>query len=141
MATATKKGKKTNVEFTGGFSTFAVTDVEKAMDFYQNILGLNIEENMGGFDLEIPQTDTSVFVYPKEDHEPAVFTVFNLYVDDIADAVERLKTQGVEFESYNEPMKTDENDIFWGEEEGEGPNLAWFTDPSGNIISVIEDPE
>jgi len=136
--TKTKKEKANQLEFKGGFSTFAVKDVEKATEFYKKSLGLDVEENMGGFNLGIPQTDSSVFVYPKPDHKPAVFTVFNLYVDDIKDAVSELKDRGIEFESYDKPMKTDEDGIYWGEKDGQGPNIAWFTDPSGNIISVIE---
>jgi catechol 2,3-dioxygenase-like lactoylglutathione lyase family enzyme len=140
MAQATaKKEKSSELEFKGGFTTFAVKDVKKATEFYKKTLGLDVEENMGGFNLTIPQTDSAVFVYPKEDHEPAVFTVFNLFVDDIAQAVEELKTRNIEFESYDEPMKTDENGIYWGQKEGNGPNIAWFTDPSGNIISVLEE--
>lgn len=136
-----KKEEDSKLEFKGGFSTFAVKDVKAARDFYKNTLALDIDEDMGGFRLEIPGTDSSVFVYPKDDHEPAVFTVFNLFVDDITEAVAALKERGVEFESYDEPMKTDADGIFWGEKAGQGPNIAWFTDPSGNIISILEEME
>jgi predicted enzyme related to lactoylglutathione lyase len=139
MAQATKKKAETNtLEFQGGFSSFAVKDVEAAMEFYGETLGLEVSEMMGGFELEIPTTDDKVFVYKKPEHRPAVFTVFNLNVDDIAAAAKVLKARGVQFESYDKPMKTDENDIFWGEEKGEGPNIAWFKDPSGNIVSILE---
>lgn len=126
------------LEFQGGFSSFAVKDIEEAMDFYGETLGLKVSETMGGFELEIPATDDRVFVYTKDDHEAATFTVFNLNVDDVEAAANELKNRGVEFETYDDPMKTDENGIFWGKEIGEGPNIAWFKDPSGNIVSILE---
>ncbi len=80
----------------------------------------------------------NVFIYPKDDHQPATFTVLNFQVDDIAAAVEKLSGLGVEFESYDGEMKTDEKGIYWGGKEGKGPNIAWFKDPAGNILSVLE---
>ncbi len=139
QAVETKKDAST-LEFQGGFSSFAVKNVKEAMDFYEETLGLEVSEMMGGygFELEIPTTNDKVFVYSKEDHEAATFTVFNLHVADIGEAAKELKTRGVKFESYDEPMKTDDIGIFWGKEKSQGPNIAWFTDPSGNIVSILE---
>lgn len=80
----------------------------------------------------------NLFIYPKDDHQPATFTVFNLEVAEIQEAVEELKSRGVQFESYDGPMKTDQNNIFWGKKQNTGPNIAWFKDPAANILSVIE---
>lgn len=135
-----KKTDESTLEFQGGFSSFAVKDVKAAMDFYGETLGLDVSEMMGGygFELEIPTTDDKVFVYTKDDHSAATFTVFNLKVEDIEAAAKELKSRGVEFESYDGPIKTDENGIFWGKEKGQGPNISWFKDPSGNIVSILE---
>lgn len=135
---AKKKADEATLAFQGGFSSFAVKNVKAAMKFYSDTLGLKTSEMMGGFELEIPTTDDKVFVYGKGDHKPATYTVFNLHVEDIAAAAKGLKSRGVKFESYDKPMKTDENGIWWGEKEGEGPNIAWFKDTSGNIISILE---
>lgn len=122
--------------FTGSFSTYSVRDVEAARKFYSESLGLEVSDEMGGLRIAVPGAD-ALFLYPKEDHEPAVFTVFNLTVKDIADAVDQLTSRGIEFLSYEGEIKTDEKGIHWGN--GKGPNLAWFEDPSGNILSVIEE--
>ncbi|HEV7701660.1 MAG TPA: VOC family protein [Pyrinomonadaceae bacterium] len=123
--------------FTGGFSTFSIKDVGKAKEFYGETLGLEVSEEMEGLNLGIPDGD-SLFLYPKEDHKPATFTVFNLKVDDIAKAVEDLSGRGIKFLQYDKPMETDENGIFWGAKDCSGPNIAWFEDPSANILSIIE---
>lgn len=141
MAQAVEKkseGKGASI-FKSAFSSFAVKDVQKALDFYGKTLGLSVSETMGGFRIDLPGTDNKIFVYSKEDHEPATFTVFNLHLDDVGTAAKELRSRGVEFESYDEPMKTDKNGIFWGKEKNQGPNIAWFTDPSGNIISILEE--
>ena len=115
------------------FSTFAVDDVPKAKQFYGETLGLAVREEMDGLVLELAG-GTSVYVYPKPDHEPAVFTVLNFPVDDVAQAVDRLTAAGITFERY---------DGFDQDEQGiarmdQGPVIAWFTDPAGNILSVLE---
>jgi predicted enzyme related to lactoylglutathione lyase len=124
--------------FTSGFSTFAVKDIGEALRFYGEMLGLDVSETNEGMSLGIPGGG-NVFVYPKGDHEPAVFTVFNLKVNDIEQAVDDLSSRGIAFLQYGEPIKTDRKGIFWGGKQGNGPNIAWFTDPSGNILSVIEE--
>jgi predicted enzyme related to lactoylglutathione lyase len=122
------------------FSSFSVNDLSAAKDFYGNVLGLGVEEvgTMHVLRLRLAGGG-DVVVYPKSDHAPATFTVLNFNVPDIDDAVDKLKAKGVQFESYGGEIKTDENNISRGAEKGRGPNIAWFRDPAGNIISVIED--
>jgi len=127
-----------NTLFTGGFSTFSVNDLDAAKTFYGETLGLDITETAEGLSLGIPKNGDKVFLYPKGDHEPAVFTVFNLFVSDIEQAVDELTGRGIDFLHYDEPIKTDEKGIFWGGKQAKGPNIAWFKDPAGNILSIIE---
>ena len=133
-------GKKTKESFfTGAFSSFSVDDIGEAMEFYGKTLGVEVSDNEeGGLELSFDD-GSSVFVYPKDDHDPATFTVLNFQVDDIEDAVDELIDQGVTFEQYDGEMQTDEKGIFLGKENGKGPNIAWFKDPAGNFLSVIED--
>jgi len=118
---------------TKAFSTFSVDDVPRAKQFYGETLGLNVSEEMDGLGLHLGGGG-EVFVYPKDDHTPATFTVLNFPVDDIDEAVEKLTKAGVRFEQYEGELETDEKGIF----RGEGPIIAWFKDPAGNILSVIE---
>jgi predicted enzyme related to lactoylglutathione lyase len=133
-------GKKTKESFfTGAFSSFSVDDIGEAMEFYGKTLGVEVSDNEeGGLELSFDD-GSSVFVYPKDDHDPATFTVLNFQVDDIEDAVDELIDQGITFEQYDGEMQTDEKGIFLGKENGKGPNIAWFKDPAGNFLSVIED--
>ena len=127
------------VLFTGGFSSFSVNDISKAKQFYGDTLGLDVaDEQEGALRLENP-SGGFLFVYPKDDHKPATFTVFNLQVDDVSNAVDDLANRGIEFLQYDDAIKTDEKGIFWGLKDGHSPNIAWFEDPAGNILSVIED--
>lgn len=137
MAQAT--GRKTQESFfTGTFSSFSVDDIAEARDFYSKTLGVEVADNEeGGLELSFPDSG-SVFIYPKEDHEAATFTVLNFLVDDIDVAVEDLTGRGITFESYSGEMETDEKGIFRGADSGDGPNIAWFKDPAGNFLSVIE---
>ena len=128
--------EKKELAFTGAFSSYSVDDLDAAMEFYSKTLGLEVDKTKEGLDLTF-DNGQGVFIYPKDDHEPATFTVLNLLVDDIRQAVDALAGLGVSFEQYTGEMKTDENGIMWGEERG-GPNIAWFKDPAGNFISVIE---
>ena len=131
-------GRKTKESlFTGAFSSFSIDDVAEAKEVYGTTLGLEVDETEEGLQLNIDDADP-IFLYPKEDHEPATFTVLNFTVASIDEVVEQLKSRGVEFESYDGEMKTDDNDIFRGGESGDGPNIAWFKDPAGNFLSVIE---
>ncbi len=120
------------------FSSFSVNDLKKAKEFYRETLGLEVSEMPEGLALNIAGGG-SVFIYPKGNHEPATFTVLNFPVKNIDDAVERLKGLGIRFESFEGEMKTDEKGIFRGASRGEGPNIAWFKDPAGNFLSVIEE--
>ncbi len=115
------------------FSTFAVDDVAKAKQFYGETLGLEVKDEMDGLALQLGGGN-AVFVYPKPDYEPATFTVLNFPVDDVEQAVDRLTAAGVTFEQY-EGFDQDEKGIARMDE---GPTIAWFKDPAGNILSVLD---
>jgi catechol 2,3-dioxygenase-like lactoylglutathione lyase family enzyme len=119
---------------TEAFSGFSVDNVPRAKDFYGETLGLEVSDEGDGFVIHIAGR-RDVFVYPKGDaHEPASFTILNFPVDDIEAAVAALKERGVEFERYEgTEAETDEDGIF----RGEGPLIAWFKDPAGNVLSLI----
>jgi len=116
------------------FSGFSVNDLQKAKEFYSRTLGLEASETPEGLQLRLAG-GTNVFIYPKPNHTPATFTILNFQVDDIEKTVDELTKLGVGFEHYAEPIKTDEKGIHRG---AEGPNIAWFKDPAGNILSVLE---
>jgi catechol 2,3-dioxygenase-like lactoylglutathione lyase family enzyme len=121
---------------TKAFSGFSVDDVAAARAFYADTLGLDATEDNGMLTLRIAG-GTNVLVYPKDNHEPATYTVLNFPVDDIEAAVDQLSARGVTFERYEgTPLETDAKGIF----RGGGPLIAWFTDPAGNVLSVIEAP-
>ena len=117
------------------FSSFAVNDLEKAAEFYGQTLGLDVSATEEGLELKLAGAG-SVFLYPKPNHEPATFTVLNFSVDDIERAVEELTKRGVSLEHYEGEIKTDEKGIHRGPP---GPSIAWFKDPAGNILSVLEE--
>lgn len=119
------------------FSSFSVDDRQKAKEFYGQTLGLDVSESKEGLMLQIAGGGT-VFLYPKPNHSPASFTVLNFPVDDIDQAVDQLTGVGLHFESYGGDIKTDDKGIFRGASRGDGPNIAWFKDPAGNILSVFE---
>ena len=120
-------------------SGFSVFDVPKAKEFYHGLLGVDVEEGgMGIITLKLAGGG-EVFVYPKPNHEPATYTVLNFIVDDIDKTVDELTAKGIKFEHYDNPIKTDEKGILRGLEKNYGPDIAWFKDPSGNIISVLQD--
>lgn len=126
------------LENSKAFASFSVDDVEKAKKFYSEIIGLNVtqDNDMGGILTLHIDGGVTVLVYPKPNHTPATFTVLNFPVSNIDQAVAKLKSLGVAFLSYDtKDLKTDENDI---SRANGGPNIAWFTDPSGNILSVLE---
>jgi len=114
------------------FGSFSVNDLDQAKDFYGRVLELKVRQDMG-LELELGGGH-KVFLYPKPDHQPATFTVLNFPVPDIEKAVAGLKSRGVHFEQYTGTIATDEQGIF----RGGGPLIAWFKDPAGNILSVIE---
>ena len=124
------------LKHSGSFSSFSVDDLARAKKFYTGPLNLNVSEEMGGLRLRLREGG-EVFVYPKPDHEPATFTVLNLIVDDIDEAVTEISNAGVDFEHYEGELQTDDKGIF----RGEGPTIAWFKDPAGNILSVVDAQE
>jgi catechol 2,3-dioxygenase-like lactoylglutathione lyase family enzyme len=122
---------------TKAFSGFSVDDVGKAKAFYGETLGVNVSEENGMLTLHLAGGN-NVLVYPKGDqHTPATYTILNFPVSDIDQAVDALTRRGVKFEQYDMPdLKTDEKGI--ARSDGRGPNIAWFKDPAGNILSVLE---
>jgi catechol 2,3-dioxygenase-like lactoylglutathione lyase family enzyme len=118
------------------FSGFSVKDLAKANAFYTQTLGLKVVEEGGGLQLHLPGGGT-VFAYPKDNHQPATFTMLDFVVDNIDEAVDELKSRGVSFERY-EGMPQDEKGIMRGISQHMGPDIAWFTDPSGNILAVLQ---
>jgi predicted enzyme related to lactoylglutathione lyase len=118
------------------FSGFSVKDLAAAKKFYSQTLGLDVAEDQMGLTLKIAGGN-DVFVYPKEDHAPATYTVLNFVVDDIDTAVDGLKGRGIKFEQYGD--MTDEKGIARGIAAKMGPDIAWFKDPDGNILSVLQE--
>ena len=115
---------------TKAFSGFSVDDIPRAKEFYGETLGLDVSEENGMLTLQIAG-DRPTLVYPKPNHEPATYTILNFPVDDIDSAVDQLTARGVTFERYD-------NADGRGVMRGEGPPIAWFKDPAGNILSVLQ---
>jgi catechol 2,3-dioxygenase-like lactoylglutathione lyase family enzyme len=121
---------------TNAFSGFSVSDLALAREFYGGTLGLDVEEDaVGGLRLKIAGGN-GTFVYPKDNHVPATYTILNFPVEDIDIAVDALTAKGVKFERYEN--MTDRKGIARGLARGQGPDIAWFKDPSGNILSVLQ---
>ncbi len=118
------------------FSGYSADDIPRAKQFYEGTLGLNVTEEMDALGLQFAGGG-KVFIYPKDNHVPATFTVLNFPVDDVDEAVDRLTAAGVTFERYD-GFEQDEKGIARGGAEG-GPTIAWFKDPAGNILSVISE--
>ena len=116
------------------FSGFSVKDLVATKQFYGDILGQDIKDGEMGLDLHVG-AGNDVFIYQKDDHEPASFTILNFPVDDIDMVVDELSAKGVVFEKY-EGM-TDDKGIARGKSVNRGPDIAWFKDPSGNTLSVL----
>jgi predicted enzyme related to lactoylglutathione lyase len=120
---------------TPAFSGFAVDDLDAARSFYGETLGLQVtDEEMGILTLHLAG-DRPTMIYPKPDFTPATYTILNFQVDDVDAAVDELTARGVEFERY-EGFEQDERGIA----RGNGPDIAWFKDPAGNILSVLKTP-
>ena len=119
---------------TKAFSSFSVDDLKKAKQFYGQTLGLEVSDAKEGLGLKIAGGG-QVFIYPKPNHIPASFTILNFSVNDIEQAVDNLTKLGVRFEHYEGDIKTDERGIH----RNAGPKIAWFKDPAGNILSVLEE--
>ena len=122
---------------TKAFSGFAVDDVEQARAFYGDTLGIRITEEMGTIlILHLAGGERPTVIYPKPDFEPATYTILNFPVDDIDEAVDALTAKGIELDRY-EGIDQDEKGI--ARAAGGGPDIAWFRDPAGNILSVIQE--
>ena len=132
------------MKINAAFSGFSIDDTEKAKDFYGRVLGLDLADETMGLRFRLPYGGM-VFMYPKPNHEPATYTVLNFVVEDIDEAVRTLTEQGVKFEHYDEIvpgvqqepsgiMRTDNP-------ETDGPSIAWFKDPAGNTLAVLQDTE
>jgi catechol 2,3-dioxygenase-like lactoylglutathione lyase family enzyme len=119
-------------EHTRAYSGFSVDDIQKAKRFYGETLGLRVSEQNGMLTLHLAG-DRDTLVYPKDDHTPATFTILNFPVEDVDRTVEELTERGVRFERYP-GFDQDEKGVF----RGGGPLIAWFKDPAGNILSVIQ---
>jgi len=116
------------------FSGFSVGDIARAREFYSRTLGLEVSEADGHLSLHLAG-GAKVLIYPKPNHVPATFTVLNFSVAHVEKAVDTLTRAGVRFERYEGDLKTDDKGIF----RGRGPVIAWFKDPAGNILSVLEE--
>ncbi len=125
------------LDYITAFSSFSVNDLQKAKEFYGEFLKVEtVEDNvMGLLSLKLAKGG-SVMIYPKDSHVPATHTVLNFVVEDVDKAVDELSAKGVKFEQYSGDIETDEKGISRDER---GPKMAWFKDPAGNILSVLED--
>jgi len=124
-------------ENSDAFSGMSSDDIEASRRFYESVLGLVVkDEGMGGLiSVQLPKGG-AVLIYPKEDHQPATFTILNFPVDDIDAVVDELAAKGVVMDRYD-GVDQDEKGILRGKAAGQGPDIAWFRDPAGNILSVL----
>jgi len=122
---------------TKAFSGFSVNDMQKAKEFYNGKLGIEISENEMGITTLHISGGARIIIYPKPNHVPATFTILNFPVADVEKTVDELIRFGITFEQYDEPIKTDAKGILRGD--GRGPDIAWFKDPAGNILSVLRE--
>lgn len=120
------------------FSGFSVNDQAKAKEFYTQVLGLKLADETMGLDFDLPGGG-HLFMYPKDDHQPATYTALNFVVDNIDEAVDELTKRGVTFDRYPDMQYQDEKGIARGLKANMGPDIAWFKDPAGNILSVLQD--
>ena len=118
---------------TKAFSGFAVPDIEQARAFYADTLGIEVTEENGLLTLHLNGGQRPTLIYPKPDHEPATYTILNFQVEDVEKAVDALGARGVQMEQY-EGFGQDEKGIM----RGEGPDIAWFKDPAGNVLSILQ---
>ena len=123
--------------FSDSFASFSVDDLDEAQRFYADTLGLDVSKDEMGI-LSVATPGARVIIYPKPDHKPATFTVLNFNVDNIDKAVDELRARGVRFEQYDVPGVTTDAKGIATDEHG-GPRIAWFTDPAGNILSVLQE--
>ena len=126
------------LENSPAFSGFSVDDIDAAKAFYGHTLGLTVNSTGMGILEILTAGGRAVIAYPKADHQPATFTILNFQVDDIDAAVAGLTGAGVTLEHYD--GFTDDHGIARGISQNRGPDIAWFKDPAGNILSVLQDP-
>jgi predicted enzyme related to lactoylglutathione lyase len=121
------------MKISNAFASYSVDDLKRAKAFYGDLLALSVKETPEGLSLQFKSS--IVFLYPKPNHQPATFTVLNFPVVSVDAAVTELTGRGIQFEHYDLPgLKTDERGI----SRGQGPTIAWFKDPAGNILSVVD---
>ena len=118
---------------TPAFSGFSVDDIAKAKAFYNEVLGLEVSEDHGMMNLHLAG-GRRILIYPKANHTPATYTILNFPVKDVDQTVDALTKRGVQFEHYSD-VGTDAKGVM----RGQGPTIAWFKDPAGNILSVLDD--
>lgn len=126
--------------FKAAFSGISVNNLAAAKRFYTETLGLKLKDEKMGLTVILPG-GAELFIYGKEDHQPATFTVLNLVVDDINEAIDTLKTRGITFDFYDlgPDMKQDKRGVLRGLAANMGPDIAWFKDPAGNILAIVQD--
>jgi len=135
IAAISEKEKTAMLKTNEAFSSFSTDDLRKTRDFYSQQLGLRVSDKPEGLELHLAENST-VFIYPKPNHVPATYTVLNFPVDNIEKTVSDLRKRGVRFEHYEEKeIRTDAKGIA----HTTGPKIAWFKDPAGNILSVLEE--
>jgi predicted enzyme related to lactoylglutathione lyase len=121
------------------FSGFSVNDSDAALQFYGETLGLAIAQSDMGLELSIQGNTTPIFIYTKQDHTPAAYTILNFPVENIDQTVDELASKGIVFERYEGfPFDQDERAIARGKAAGQGPDIAWFKDPAGNTLAVLQ---
>lgn len=118
------------------FSGFSVNDISKALEFYGQKLGLEVKDTGMGLEVQL-QNNAHVFIYEKPDHVPAGFTILNFVVEDIDKAARELSEAGISLVRYD-GLHQDETGIARGKAAGYGPDILWFTDPAGNILSALQ---
>jgi catechol 2,3-dioxygenase-like lactoylglutathione lyase family enzyme len=122
---------------TAAFSGLSVDNQDKAKEFYTKTLGLTLKDEDMGLTFNLPGSSGTFLVYQKDDHQPATYTNLNFVVDNIDEAVDKLSEMGVKFEHY--PDMTDGKGVARGISANRGPDIAWFKDPAGNILSVLQE--
>lgn len=122
---------------TKAYSSFSVNDIESAKEFYGQTLGLDIEQNEMGMLVIKLAGGATIMAYPKDDHVPATFTILNFIVDNIDQAVNELTSKNITFEHYD--GMTDDKGVARGIAAGRGPDIAWFKDPAGNVLAVLQE--
>ncbi len=124
--------------FLSSFSSFSVDNIAAAKSFYAGLLGLELTDESMGLQFSLPGGG-SLFMYEKPDHQPAGFTVLNFIVEDINTVIDLYIEKDIHFERYdNLPAEQDERGVLRGKAAGQGPDIAWFKDPAGNVLALIE---